>query len=67
MNNQSQSLVRECELRELVQALDAAAEILDGCNFRDANDNVLGLALRDCHAVTHTLKRAADFLAELQP
>jgi hypothetical protein len=65
MNSQF-PLVREHELHELITELDAAAEILDGCNFRDANDNVLGLALRDCHVVTRVLRRAADYLAEQQ-
>jgi hypothetical protein len=66
MNKQS-PLVREHELRERVAQLDAAAEILDCCGFRDADDNVLGLALRDHHAVRHAIQRAADYLDELPP
>lgn len=60
------SLVREHELRALIEALDSACEVLDDCGFRDAGDSVLGLALRDCHQVKHALQRAADYLDELR-
>ena len=65
MNRQS-FIVRRWELRELVAALDSAWETLDGCGFRDTDNDVLGLALYDCHMVKHAIVCAANYLDELR-
>jgi len=60
------SLVREYKLRELVAGLDQALETLELCEFRDVGDDALALPLRDCFRLESAIRRAADYLAELQ-
>jgi hypothetical protein len=58
--------IRDRELRDLVEALDGAAEILELIGFQDFSANTLSLPLHECFTVKDALRRAGDFLAELR-
>jgi len=62
----SPALIRDHELRSLIERLDAATEVLELIGFPSPDADCLGISLHECFAVRDTLRRTADFLAELR-
>ena len=60
------ALLYDRELHDLVVALDGAAKILEAIGFPSPDADCLGISLHECFAVRDTLRRTADFLAELR-
>lgn len=62
----SPALIRDHELRSLIERLDAATEVLELIGFPSPDADCLGISLHECFAVKNALVMAADFLAELR-
>jgi hypothetical protein len=62
----SPALIRDYELRELVQALDTASETLELLGYSGPGAGYLNISLRESFEVRHAIQQAADFLAELR-
>ncbi len=63
------AFVRRHELGTLVSALDQALEIIELCDLQETTDGsgaLLALPLHDSFRLERALRRAADYLAELQ-
>ena len=58
----SSALLRDCELRDLVEALDAASETLELLGYSGPGAGYLGISLRESFEVRVAIRRAADFL-----
>jgi hypothetical protein len=62
----SSALVRDYELRELVEALDAASETLELLGYSGPGAGYLGISLRESFEVRDVIQQAADYLYTLR-
>jgi hypothetical protein len=62
----SSAFVRDHELRELVEALDAASETLELLGYSGPGAGYLGISLRESFEVRDVIQQAADFLFALR-
>jgi hypothetical protein len=62
----SSAPVRDCELRDLVEALDTASETLELLNYSGPGAGYLGISLRESFEVRAAIQQAADFLFALR-